>query len=455
MERRCIYCDTEKDLSKSDIIPDALTNAKIINPNVCRVAHNNKFSDMFENEVIEKLAFITNELDIKSSKGNRYASYTANVIVDGTEYSTKMSAETDLFVKKIMRSIDGKSIIGPIESIKKINAVDDTKITEIDINQVEIEKKVSIDMSVFFGQAIHRLAAKIAFEWYCVNNSVTCSLPFFQPIIKFITSGTGDDPVSIIENEEVYRLISQMSDMGSHTLLSYIDKDGSVNVLVSLFGIAIYNVKLCNSIIRECPYNVLFLTINLDAQRTSFKYRTADELVKEIQNGFQKADEVNGLKVLCPADLKDTSITSKMMYLFSGIYQNGLSCGNNGEEQPAVVIKRHLDTVLAMSALTVRSLKRFVKEHKENIEKGIVLNPYGTNPKALFMFYLIFLCGVTEDQINSFKDLETFVVKKFSGRSIKISGELCRELQKEIMADAQYAKVIFRGAKIIEEMKFE
>ena len=29
MVRRCIYCDTEKDLSKSDIIPDALTNAKI------------------------------------------------------------------------------------------------------------------------------------------------------------------------------------------------------------------------------------------------------------------------------------------------------------------------------------------------------------------------------------------------------------------------------------------
>ena len=193
----------------------------------------------------------------------------------------------------------------------------------------------------------------------------------------------------------------------------------------------------------------------LDAQRTSFKYRSADELVKEIQSGFQKAGEVNGLQVLCPADLKDTSITSKMMYLLSCIYPNGLSCGNNGEEQPAVVIKRHLDTVLAMSALTVRSLKRFVKEHKENIEKGIVLNPYGTNPKALFMFYLIFLCGITEDQINSFKDLETFVVKKFSGRSIKISGELCRELQKEIIADEQYAKVIFRGAKVIEDMKFE
>ena len=99
MVRRCIYCGTENDLSKSDIIPDALTNGKIINPNVCRVDHNNRFSDMFEDEVISKLAFITNELDIKSSKGNQYARYAASVIVEGTEYTTKMNADTDLLSK--------------------------------------------------------------------------------------------------------------------------------------------------------------------------------------------------------------------------------------------------------------------------------------------------------------------------------------------------------------------
>jgi len=34
----------------------------MINPNVCRIKHNNDFSDMFEAEVIQKLALITNEL---------------------------------------------------------------------------------------------------------------------------------------------------------------------------------------------------------------------------------------------------------------------------------------------------------------------------------------------------------------------------------------------------------
>lgn len=59
---KCIYCGKDNDLSESDIILDALTNARILNKNVCRVEHNNKFSDMFESKVIEALSFITNEL---------------------------------------------------------------------------------------------------------------------------------------------------------------------------------------------------------------------------------------------------------------------------------------------------------------------------------------------------------------------------------------------------------
>ena len=143
MEQVKVYhCDRIDDLAKSDIIPDALTNAKIINPNVCRVEHNNRFSDMFENEIIEKLALIANELDIKSSKGKRYAVYDAKIVVEGTEYTTKLSTDAELFKEKIMRSSDGKNIIGPMEKIKKISGVTDSSVEEVDINQVTIEKKL-------------------------------------------------------------------------------------------------------------------------------------------------------------------------------------------------------------------------------------------------------------------------------------------------------------------------
>lgn len=74
MEHKCIYCGKEDDLSESDIIPDALTNSGIYNQNVYRTEYNNnKFSDMFESKVIDALSFITNKLNIKSSKSKGYA----------------------------------------------------------------------------------------------------------------------------------------------------------------------------------------------------------------------------------------------------------------------------------------------------------------------------------------------------------------------------------------------
>jgi len=101
MKNGCIYCGVTEDLSKSDIIPDALTNAKMINPNVCRIKHNNDFSDMFEAEVIQKLALITNELDIKSSKGKNYASYESIITIGDTDYNAKITSETELFGGKL------------------------------------------------------------------------------------------------------------------------------------------------------------------------------------------------------------------------------------------------------------------------------------------------------------------------------------------------------------------
>ena len=59
-EPKCIYCGTSKDLSNSDIIPDALTASRIINKCVCHVEHNSGMTKKFESEVAEKLAFLLN-----------------------------------------------------------------------------------------------------------------------------------------------------------------------------------------------------------------------------------------------------------------------------------------------------------------------------------------------------------------------------------------------------------
>lgn len=127
IKRACIYCGTTDNLSDSDIIPDALTNAKIINPNVCRIAHNSKFSDYFESKVIEKLATITNLLDVKSSKGKQYARYPMIFTIGNEEYFTKIASDTEVF-QKINTSLDGKTKIGPIDKILKISGASEDNV---------------------------------------------------------------------------------------------------------------------------------------------------------------------------------------------------------------------------------------------------------------------------------------------------------------------------------------
>ena len=52
---------------------------------------------------------------------------------------------------------------------------------------------------------------------------------------------------------------------GSHCLVGYISNNGEINVFVDLFGIIIYNVKVCNNIPKFCPNNCLLQKLNLDA----------------------------------------------------------------------------------------------------------------------------------------------------------------------------------------------
>ena len=160
MEQKCIYCGKNHDLSESDIIPDALTNARIFNNNVCRIEHNNRFSDMFESKVIEALAFITNELDIKSSKGKNYASYDAVITIEGTDYNLKLHGDNEIFNGRVIKSSDNTQMISSYDKAVKI-AKDESKVHPLDVNTIELEKKVKINNAIFFDTAMYRILSLI------------------------------------------------------------------------------------------------------------------------------------------------------------------------------------------------------------------------------------------------------------------------------------------------------
>lgn len=451
MRVRCIYCDESEDLSKSDIIPDALTNAKIINPYVCRVKHNNNFSDLFENEVITKLALITNELDIKSSKSIKYPSYEAKFNIAGREYTTKISSDTEVFGRnKKMRSVDGKSLIGPIDEIRKIKSANDKNIEEIDVNQLEIEKIVSIDYDVFFSQSMYRMAAKIAFEWYCLNNEVKRKINSFEPIIQFITDGIGDKLVTIVSNGELYSLIYNTMDFGSHTLLSYIGKDNSINVLVSLFGIAVYNIRVCDSLVDECKKNVLFQNLTLDSKRIQFKYDTFENFVSNFNNSFIDIKLDDAFYAMVPKDMTDVTIQSQLIYGTNyPLFQTHLQCVSQPEEKIISLIKKYTEDILQTSVITIRGLKRFVKEYFSSFDEEIRLNPKGNNKKSVFMFYLLFIIGQSNGEIKCLTDLNKAIKEKFIGETITTNCEVSSRLNNEILSTPEYSSFILQGAKAI------
>lgn len=456
MEKTCIYCGAKEDLSNSDIIPDALTNAKIINPNVCRIKHNNKFSDLFEDEVIKELALITNELDIKSSKGKKYAPYDAKIIVDGTEYSTKISSDIELFNgKKIISTEDGKSKLGPIDQISKIKNANDENITVIDVNQLEIEKRIVLNPEIFFSLAMHRLMAKIAFEWYCLHNEVQGKIEAFDDIIEFITSGHGKNPVKFVSNKDIYRLINNQTEFGSHVLLSYIAEDNSVNVIVSLFGIAIYNIHVLDEKIEQCKNNAIFQEVTIDAKREKLCFQSLEELSYYFNNSFYKYVLPDGRKVMMPRDKKDTSLRYQLMYItYYEMFQKGLMCIDEANYSAIKLLKTQIESILQSSALTIRGLKRFVKEHKDYLNKENALNPKGTNKESIFLFYMLFIIGKSKGKIQNLHDLNMYIKQRFLCDSIIISDEMSKNFQEEILKTDEYFEIIKLGALAVESWPF-
>lgn len=450
--KSCIYCGITKNLSKSDIIPDALTNTKIINPNVCSIAHNSNFSDLFESYVIQKLAFIANELDVKSSKGKRFPKYNATIIVNGDEYVATIASDAELFRGgKLLSSKDGKAKIGSIEQIRKIKNATPDSISEININEIGIEKRIPLDLSVFFSDSMYRLISKIAFEWYCLCNNVSEKIEAFNGIIDYITTGNSKNPVRFVSNSELYELLDNFADFGSHVLLSYIGVDGSVNIIVSLFGLSIYNVRLLDFPINLCEYNVNFIKLSLDSKRSEFKFKTLDDLILNLSTSFEDQN-IGGFMVKMPKNFKDTSLNYQLIYSsYYTYFQNDLKCISEPDKTSIDFVLKNILKVTNTSALTVKALKRFVNDHKEILSGTKGLNPKSNNGKTLFLFYILFIIGKSDGRIKGIQDLVPYMSLTPSIDKIRINNDTVERIKKEMFDTIDYLEIIKKGFSIVEK----
>lgn len=444
---RCIYCGSE-DLSKSDVIPDALTNGKIINPCVCKVKHNNRFSDLFEEEVIKAFSLFTNELDVKSSKSNKYAQYDATIEIAGNEYKMKVSSASDAFLgQRIMKSKDGKSLIGPLDEIRKIKGAKEGEIKIVDVNEEIVEQRINLDLSIFFGESIYRLASKIAYEWFCLRNKIEDKYDQFTDIVDYIAEGKKTrNFVGIVSDAKLYNNLNNLAGFGSHVLLSYEGTDGYIHVIVNLFGIVMYDVSLCNKN-ELCKSIVLFQTITLDSRQKWFTYDDINDLINSFINSF---NEVKAGPFVCkvPKNLLDDSLNEKFAYI--NIYDDLQRLSLTEDTQVMIpILLKNIEDVLQASALTIRGLKRFVREHRDYIDSKKGLNPKATNKKGVFLFYILYIVG-KNDSINSLIDLNIYLRQDLGEGEVQITEESTNKYLQEMLKDVAYKDNIILGADKIE-----
>lgn len=460
MAERCIYCGSDTDLSESDIIPDALTNARILNKCVCRIEHNNKFSDKFESKVIEALAFITNELDIKSSKGKKYALYEAIITIEGVEYKLPLHGDNNIFDEKVLRSVDNTQMIGPYEKMVKI-AKDEDKVTPLDVNSIEIEKRVRINNEIFFDDAFYRMVSKIAFEWYCAKNHITEHKSEFDDIVNYIVDGVGERPVSIIQEKQIYDMLNRISDLGSHVLIGYENKDGQVEVIVDLFGLLVYRVVLANRKPMECKRNFLYIELRTDASRIELNHANREEASKYFENAFIspnmiQAAEISGIKIMVPRDMpapiKNLKLYPQILNMVQ-YFENANYDATGPNNIVNAIFLEQLKRITQASLLHKKSIKRFVNDLFRDGHDPIILNTKSSNKKSTFLFYCLYLIGKIDGQITD-SAFQNLVKNEFNiniSDEIVITDELEELLKQKLSSDINYSEILEHGAKKVKE----
>ena len=109
----------------------------------------------------------------------------------------------------------------------------------------------------------------------------------------------------------------------------------------------------------------MYQVVTIDAKREQFCYQTVEKLINSFKTAFNDVRLPDGMTVMLPKNMKDTSLQYQMMYVQCyKMFQSDLMSVTQPTIEIIDLVKRNLENILQGSALTVRGLKRFVKEHK-------------------------------------------------------------------------------------------
>ena len=242
---KCIYCNSDQQLTVSDIITFAITGAKLTKSFVCK-KHNAFTNEKYEKQFVEDLDCFRNYLGLTTRDG-KPIKYSADIIVDGVEmHDVKMSTNEALFAPKdVIIGFDkqGRKVI--LGTKEKIDRISNGKGQKVNINDITWRK--TIDSDCFFGfNALHSIA-KIAYEWYCYYNKIEEYMVENNEIVRYILNEIDGNYVDIIIDDAYYSQIDRIPDIGTNSIFQYDDNDGFRYVVFNLWKVIAYRVRICKS----------------------------------------------------------------------------------------------------------------------------------------------------------------------------------------------------------------
>lgn len=318
--KSCIYCGSNKELTKSDIIPDSITTAKCINSNVCKKC-NNSTNTQFESAFANNFAFFRNQLDYRLRRKNAIVPFLADIYINVAPsfdvepaFRYRFTTYKEFINNKLIFDKSG-NIIG-IRDVKP-------ELSVVFNPEIHYSCKIEND-KLLWSDATLKTIAKICFEWHCKQNYINEKLDRYNDIRNYI-NGSDDSRVKIVEDDyflevtlSTFRYIS-----GSHAFLEYKENNSRV-VLFTLFGVIWYKVFICDDFATTTELEEMH-QYSLDKQvrvsksnATAFKFSLSNTVCNEIEKHF----------FLPPATIEVPDITEekaikwieKLRELTSGVY---------------------------------------------------------------------------------------------------------------------------------------
>lgn len=252
---KCIYCNSEEKMTVSDIIPAALTGAKLTRRFVCNT-HNKFTNDNYERDMIKQFAAYRNFIGLTERDGDPVRYYADLNIGDRTFKRVRITDNASVVSgDRIFRDTDssGKTILaGGRNNLLKINGATENNVETIDAKDFSIVIRADLRELFISSQVLHAIA-KICYEWHCYINDIDGFIEEkYRDIVSYILSPEDEEaPVELVVDAFTWELSDRVSRTGTNMLFEYNDYDGYTYVVFSLWNTILYKVKICESDTRN------------------------------------------------------------------------------------------------------------------------------------------------------------------------------------------------------------